>query len=138
MKTIWITLFLFGTVYVHSQSSPFVGNYKIEHQAVNGVISYSLALMADGGFLFHSYRKLVCDSCVEENRYGKGKWISEKRIVSFLQEQVETNEINLNQAKARLESKSPRDISNRIVETKLLFYDADTPWLKGVKLIKIN
>ncbi len=137
MKTICIAFFLFLFINSNAQVNPFVGTYFLEGNAINAKIAYSLSLEADGTFLMHFYRKLVCDSCVEENWYGSGKWASEKNIVTFLQEkQEEKNSINLHLSKARIDTKSPRNLSDKIVKTKLTFYDSDVFWVKGLKLYK--
>ncbi|OBQ54177.1 hypothetical protein VQ01_12055 [Tamlana sp. s12] len=101
---------------------------------------YKLSLNKDGTFLFHSNTKQK-GAPAEKNLYGKGTWKIEKKVVTFItNEKTDISEdytLDFNGSKARFISKSPRDKSNRIVETALQFYESNIFWIETLKLPKM-
>lgn len=107
-------------------------------------------LNPDGTFFYHFLRDLSAVSKVnqEENMVCKGTWIVEGKQVIFDSEETEvivehktgqTSHIfNFKGTKARYITKSPRDASDRIVKTALLFYESKMSTIKGLKLFKIK
>ncbi len=146
MKNSILLGLLFTSIYAFSQ----VGTY-IHHPKNNDgtVIKWTLNLNADGTFQYHFLRDLSAVSKVnnEENFRCDGTWKLEGKSIIFSSEEVEivnTNKeghqhkstLNFNGTKARYITKSPRDTSNRIIKTALLFYESETFHIEGLKLFK--
>ena len=134
-----LTLF---TVFVTSIgiTQNMAGEYEVIYDTANSFISYNLNLNPDGSFDFHYYKKDICDICEEKNQYGKGTWKSEKKRL-FLSTNPNTDlddkhTLNLSNSKAHFISKSLRDKSDKVVKTRLKFYESDIPWIKGMEVIK--
>jgi len=141
MKQLLTILFLTISLTLFAQTEKYVGNY-IAHFDFNenGTITYTLILKPDGTFTFHNYRKISAKN-PEENSFGQGTWKVEKDNVLYFYtdtttELDEKNTINFTNTKARFITKSPRDKSDKIVKTKLKFYDSEIPWVKGWELFK--
>ena len=139
-KTILILILIISNTLI-AQTEKYFGNY-IAHFDFNenGTITYTLILKTDGTFTFHNYRKISTKN-PEENSYGKGTWKVEKDNVLFFytdenSELDDKHTIDLTNTKARYYTKSPRDKSDKIVETKLKFYESEIPWVKGWELFK--
>jgi len=141
MKRIILILILVISTTITAQTEKYVGNYVAHFDFnENGVITYTLKLKPDGSFTFHNYRKISTKN-PEENSYGKGTWKVEKDNVLYFYTDTTTelgkkNTINFTNTKARFITKSPRDKSDKIVKTKLKFYDSEIPWVKGWELFK--
>jgi hypothetical protein len=104
-------------------------------------IKWTLSLNPEGTFLYHFLRDLsaISKANSEENFYAKGTWKSEYKIVCFYSKPSDINDefsVNLNNSKARYITKSPRDKSDNIVKTALLFYESETFHIKGLELFK--
>ena len=100
---------------------------------------WTLLLNEDGTFLYRFYRDLAGESNPEENYYGKGTWELEGIIMTFYSEISGLDErfsVNLNKAKARYISKSPRDKSNKVIRTALRFYESEAFAIRGLELFK--
>lgn len=114
------------------------GEYEMIYDTSNSYISYKLLLNPDGRFTFHFYRKNDCTTCVEENQYAQGSWESkEKKLVLTADPASDLNEkytLDLNNSKAHYITKSPRDKSDKLVNTRLKFYQSDIFWVKGIEL----
>lgn len=136
-KLLMATLLVVSST-IGAQTVP--GSYEAIHDTANSYISYKLDLKEDGSFSFHFYRKNDCSICEEENFYGRGQWKAEgKKVFLSADEQTDVNEqftLNLNNAKAHFIFKSPRDKSDRIVPTRLKFYEASLFWVKGMEVTK--
>ncbi|WP_157805266.1 copper resistance protein NlpE N-terminal domain-containing protein [Confluentibacter citreus] len=107
----------------------------------NEGIQYTLTLNEDHTFKFHFFRKPKGANNPQENYYAKGTWASENNSIFFDAEDVlDLNEeytLNLKNSKARFNTKSPRDVSARVVKTSIKFYDSELFWVKGLELFKI-
>ena len=141
MKQFLIVLFINFALNVFSQSGIYTS--RMPHTAVDGtIIKWTLNLNEDGTFLYHFLRDLsaISKANTEENYYTKGTWKLEgKSVVFFSKEKDHLNEIyilNLNNSKARYNTKSPRDKSDNIVKTALRFYESETFHIKGLELFK--
>ncbi len=141
-KTILILLIQFfatSSTMLFAQSEDQVGDYEFRFEGINGIVIYKLSLNTNGTFLFHSYRKLDGGIPPEENEYAKGTWEADKKLIYFSVDSSDLDDeyiLNFNNSKARFKSKSPRDKSNRVVETSIRFYESEIPWLKGKELLK--
>lgn len=144
MKQISIILCSIFSITLVAQSENFIGDYERKYETTAGdIIDYKLSLNPDGAFLFHSLRKLNCAICTEENWYGKGNWTAEKsNLVIFHTDKNKDvdahHALNLNNTKARFNSKSHRNTSLKIIKTSLKFYSSDIFWVKGKELYKTN
>jgi len=141
MKNILSLLLVVFSINLTAQTENYAGNY-IAHFNFNenGVITYTLILNPDGTFTFHNYRK-INDKKPEENSYGKGTWKVEKTNVLYFYtdktiELDNKHTIDFTNTKARYITKSPRDKTNKVVNTNLRFYDSEIPELKGWTLYK--
>ncbi|MCK5400862.1 MAG: hypothetical protein KAJ28_04445 [Flavobacteriaceae bacterium] len=141
MKYALIIIFITLHLTLFSQSEKYVGKYEMRYEVDNGgLIEYKLTLNSDGTFLFYFYRNLE-PSQPKENKYGKGVWKTERNNLIFFSTNKnndfdEIHTLNFNNSKARYNSKSPRDNSERVIKTSLRFYSSEIFWVKGMKLIK--
>ncbi len=142
MKKLVLILLLIFSATIIAQTEKYAGNYVAHFDFnENGVITYTLILKPDGSFTFHNYRKISTKN-PEENSYGKGTWKEEKDTVLYFYTDANSDiddkyTINFTNTKARYYTKSPRDKSDKIVKTKLKFYESDIPWVKGWELFKL-
>lgn len=148
MKRIITFLLLVLSIGVYSQMDLIPGTYF--RQLGNGphVDQNTLRLNEDGTFLFHFYRKSELSTPNEEHKYGKGKWTIEiKRnfstntfIVSFSADSVmDINgkyTLDFNGSKARFVSKSERDVTDKVVQTRLQFFESDIFWIERLAIYK--
>jgi hypothetical protein len=145
MKVIASILFLLMSITLFSQSDVLTGEYFFsvgndeEH-----LIEYTLNLNQDGTFHFHSYRNHKKGIPWEENKYGQGKWSLDGKVVSFSTDKKtdldEKYTLDFNNSKARFITKPLRDKTERIVETKLQFFESDIFWIErlGIKKTHYN
>ena len=105
------------------------------------IIIYTLTLNADGTFQFHSYDKNDRGIPPERNKYAKGTWTLDKKVVSFSTSSTDFDEkftLDFNTSKARFISKHPRDKSDKVVETALRFYESEIFWIQSLSISKIE
>ena len=104
-------------------------------------IEYKLTLNLDGTFVFHSYSNNKQGIPNEVNKYGKGKWIVKDKIITFLSNKEkdfdEKYTLDFNNSKARFENKHPRDKTDRIVKTKMVFLESEIFWMKRIEMFKM-
>jgi len=119
------------------------GVYVNEPKNTDGtIVKWTLTLNEDGTFLYHFLRDLsaISKPNKEENYYGKGTWVLEGKSVIFFSNEsdnlVGSYTLNLNNSKARYITKSPRDKTDKVVETALQFYESETFHIKGLKVTK--
>lgn len=140
MKPLLTIIVLTVSVTVFSQPASYSGTYSMRYDTSNAELEYTLNLNEDGTFKFHFYRNNDCSTCVVENSYGKGTWTTKKNLIYFSVDQNtdldEEHTLNLNNSKARVDRKSPRNKSPEIVPDTLRFYESDIFWVSGMKLIK--
>ena len=135
-----ITLTFYSSL--SAQTNKYTGTFKAIHNFnESGVIEYTLVLNPNGTFTFHDYRK-ISHKNPEENSFGKGTWKVEKDNTLYFYTELSTDinnkyTLDFTNTKARYHTKSPRDKTDKMVITKLHFYDSEIPWLKGWKLFKI-
>jgi hypothetical protein len=141
MKILITTLIFIFNGSLFAQSNQIIGDYTlITGQEKTRVLKYKLTLNQDGTFLFHSYTKDEQGIPPEVNKYGKGKWKAEKNTVLFFADKEndidEKHDLDFNGSKARFISKSPRDKTDRIVETSLQFFESKIFWIERLKILK--
>ncbi|MEE9365004.1 MAG: hypothetical protein V3U92_20570 [Cellulophaga sp.] len=142
MKKTITVIFLFFTFSMFSQSDKLVGEYHLQLENIDEyLIEYKLTLNQDGTFIFHSYTSINKVTQKKVNEYGKGKWKVDDKIVSFYvdikNDFIGKYSLDFNKSKARLIIKSPRDKSDRIIKTRLKFFESETFWIKGIDMYKI-
>lgn len=124
-----------------AQTENISGDYELKVEATDGLIISKLTLNTDGSFFFHEYNDLKQRLIQESNKYAKGTWKANKKIISFFANPSDLDEkytLNFDASKARFISKSPRDISAREIKTSLQFYDAEIFWITGRTFYKIE
>lgn len=140
MKHLLIIITVIFSLSLSAQTEDHVGDYERKSVTKKGeIFKWTLSLNTDGTFLYNFYRNLNCDICPEENFYGKGTWKAENKLVYFYADKNdidETHTLNFNNTKARINSKSPRDKSARIIKTSIRFYSSEEFAIKGLELFK--
>lgn len=142
MKSIGTILLLISGLTSFSQTDKVIGDYSLRlGTKENNVFEYDLTLAQDGTFTFHYHSKIKNGIPPEVDKYGKGKWELNKDIISFFCEKTvdfdQKNTMDFSNSKARFITKSPRDTSDRIIKTKLLFLESEISWMKKIELLKI-
>lgn len=134
-------LLLVTSLGLFSQTEKVAGEYfrsmgdKNEH-----LIEYTLILNENGTFSFHSYKSLKKGNPREENIYGKGNWNLDGKVVSFFTHpQKEIDEkytLDFSNSRARFITKPERDKTDRIIETRLQFFESEIFWIERLKILK--
>lgn len=127
MKIITTLFLLFSSIISLAQTNQVVGDYILTlGKQEKHHIEYKLSLKENGTFFFHSYSNNSQGIPNEINTYGKGTWKIEKNIVHFFTDKEndinEEYSLDFNNSKARFISKSPRDKTDRVIETCLQFF----------------
>lgn len=115
------------------------GTYVYDFKGSNGNSRRTLILSIDGTFMFHTYEPHDGGLPSERNFYGKGTWTSNKNLVYFSTNPSDLfgkQSLDFNNTKARYNTKSLRDRSDRDIKTSLRFYESKVFWLKGMLLLK--
>ena len=141
MKLRMTILLLICNWTLFSQSDNLVGDYYL--QAGNKekhLIEYKLTLNQDGTFFFHSYRDHKNGIPWEENKYGKGNWSADGKVVSFFTDKEkdldEKHTLDFSNSKARFVTKPSRDKTDRVIKTRLLFFQSEIFWIEGLNIFK--
>ena len=142
MKILFTYLILISNFTVFSQSKTVVGDYKLVlGSSENDVFEYKMTLNQDGTFFLHYYSNIKKGIPPKVNKYGKGKWTEENKVISlFCDKQLDLDEkhtLNFSNSKARFIIKSPRDKTDRIIKTRIKFLESEIFWMKGIELFKI-
>lgn len=137
-KTITIII-LVCSLNLFSQSNQISGEYFRELGNEKHLIQYRLNLNQNGTFTFHSYTEIELPP-QKVNKYGKGTWKSEGKIISFQTDKDNDidnlHSLDFDGSKARFISKSPRDKSNRIVKKSLQFFESKIFWVERLQISK--
>jgi len=141
MKAIVTLLILISNLTSFSQSIEVAGDYALTLETVdNDIFEYKLTLSLDGTFYFHYHSIIKQGIPPEKNKYGKGKWTVDKNVVSFFSDKEnDLNEkytLDFTNSKARFITKSPRDITDQIIKTRLQFLKSEIPWMRTINLLK--
>ena len=138
-KVLAFILFLFFSINISAQTESYAGNY--EFQKGNKNFTQSLALNPDGTFIFHSYEYHEAGIPKEKNFYAKGSWRQEKKVIYFSTKPSDLDDkytVDFNKSKARFDTKSPRDKSNRDIKTSIRFFESEIFWVKGKTFLKVE
>ena len=134
-----IILFFASILSAYSQSEAVAGLYSLEWIGSNGESKREIILNPDGTFVFHTFERHDGGLPPERNFYAKGRWIQNKKVISFSANATDLDNkynLNFNGTKARFSTRSPRDKSNRLIKTYLIFFESEVSWVKGMKLFK--
>ncbi|TDO72999.1 NlpE-like protein [Flavobacterium chryseum] len=142
MKLLITTLLLIFNLTISAQSSNSVGDYtRSLGEEGKHTIEYKLTLNQDGTFVFHSYSKIQGGIPNEVNQYGKGKWSAKDNMITFTSDKKEDFDekytLDFNNSKARFITKNPRDKTDKVVKTKLLFLESGIFWMQRVDIFKV-
>ena len=126
---------------VCGQENKIVGEYGKRFDPIHKhVVKWTVQLRDDGTFLYNFYRHLSCDTCEEENLSGKGTWTTKKNLITFetdVEKELDsTYTMNFTNTKARFQSKSVRNTSNKVIPDTLIFYESPLFEIQGLKLQK--
>ncbi|WP_297798508.1 hypothetical protein [uncultured Eudoraea sp.] len=141
LKKIFTILFFFSALFAQSQSNSTVGEYFKKLGGEEHLIEYTLTLREDGTFTFHFHRDHKASIPVITNKYGKGTWSMDGKVVSFFANEQgdfdEKHTLDFNNSRARFITKSPRDKTDRVIKTRLKFFESEIFWIEGLEIIKI-
>jgi hypothetical protein len=142
MKAIYATLILLFNLISFSQSNAVVGAYALSLPTKeNDLFEYKLTLSQDGTFYFHYYSNIKRGIPPEIHKYGKGTWSEEKNVISFFADKQtafdEKHTLDFTNSNARFVTKSPRDKTDKIIKTRILFLASDIFWMKSIAMLKL-
>lgn len=142
MKSIFTLLLVTSTIAVSIQTTTHAGEYSNKNETENGeVFEWHLSLNTDGTFLYHFYRNLNCNLCLEEHFYGKGTWKGTKKVISFYAKETDidiNHTINFNNTKARVHKKSLKNKSINTHRQFIRFSESQVPTVRGLQLFKAH
>lgn len=139
-KTLTI-LFLIASLISFAQTAEIHGEYFLKLGNEKTFDEYRLTLKEDKTFLFQSYRNHEngIPSIIE--LYGKGTWISNGRLISFFADQENDFDkkftLDFGNSSARFVTKSSRDNTDRLIKTRLKFFESKIFWIEGIDIFKI-
>ena len=134
MKIIITVLILISSMTIFSQEQGIVGDYKLTLGTKDkDLLEYKLILSQDGTFHFHYYSNIKFGIPPESNKYGKGKWTVKNNIIEFLSD----SQKDFTNSKARIVTKSPRDKTDQIVKTKMVFLESEIFWMNRIEMLKM-
>lgn len=134
MRGIMCYILVFNVFIAAAQAGLYVNTPNLTD---GNKIKWTVDLKADGTFTYHFFRDVRVSSAASkevENYYARGTWVLSDKTILFYSE--ENEDVNLNNSKARYYTKSPRDKTDRIIKTRLRFYESDSPHIKGLELFK--
>jgi len=142
MKLLITTFLLIFNLTLFAQSNNFAGDYtRALSEEGKHIIEYKLTLNQDGTFVFHSYSKMQGGRPPEVNKYGKGKWSVKDNMITFSTNKQEDFDekytLDFNNSAARFVTKNPRDKSDKIVKTRLVFVASEIFWMQRIDIFKI-
>ena len=142
MKLLITTFLLIFNLTLFAQSNNLVGDYtRSLSEEGKHIIEYKLTLNQDGTFVFHSYSKMQGGRPPEVNKYGKGKWSAKDNMITFSTNKQEDFDekytLDFNNSAARFVTKNPRDKSDKIVKTRLVFVASEIFWMQRIDVFKV-
>ena len=140
MKRFLTAICLISALTLCSQTDKIIGEYFIELGNEKHKIEYRLNLNSDGSFNFHSYTNNQNGVPQIVHKYGKGTWSVDGKVVSFVTDKDkyldEKYTLDFSASKARFITKPSRDKTDRIIKTRLKFYESEIFWIKGLDIFK--
>nr|WP_321221177.1 hypothetical protein [uncultured Psychroserpens sp.] len=139
MKYLLLIVLAISSLTLNAQE--VAGVYEIKSDADGFSLIRKLTLNTDGTFEFYSYRFIENSTSKETRTYGKGRWSLDKKVISFSTEALDFDKkytLDFNNSKARFNTKSPRDKSNRVIADFIVFYKTDVRIAQRLKLFKFS
>ncbi|WP_047549619.1 hypothetical protein [Psychroserpens sp. Hel_I_66] len=139
MKHLLLLLFLFHAFILNAQD--VAGVYQIKSDTDEFSHIRKLTLNHDGTFEFYHYRFIANGIPKETRSYGKGTWTLENKVITFSAEASDLDSkytLDFNNSKARFNTKSPRDKTNRVFADFIIFYKTDVVLAQRLKLFKYS
>jgi hypothetical protein len=142
MKSLLTILILIFNLSLFAQADKPTGDYALKlGKEDSNLFEYNLTLNEDGTFLFHYYSNILKGNPPEVNKYGKGKWTMLNNVITFSSDKQkdfdDKNTLDFTNSKARFVTKSPRDQTDKIVKTRIKFFESEISWIKTIDLLKI-
>lgn len=142
MKALVTILFLISNLLLFAQTDKVTGDYALKLGTKDSnLFEYNLTLKEDGTFVFHYYSNILKANPPEVNKYGKGKWSVQSNVITFSSDKQkdfdEKNTLDFTNSKARFVTKSPRDQTDKIVKTRIKFFESEISWLGTIDMLKI-
>ncbi|MEX0288499.1 MAG: hypothetical protein AB3N14_05265 [Flavobacteriaceae bacterium] len=142
MKPLISTVLLLSGFTLCCQSESAAGEYfKSMGDKEDHYIEYELVLDEEGTFRFHAYENHKRGISWERNKYGKGSWTQEGKIVSFFTDRQkdmdEKYTLNFSDSRARFITKPLRDKTHRIIKTRLQFFESEIFCIERLKILKV-
>ncbi|MGB5647060.1 MAG: hypothetical protein WBM55_08055 [Muriicola sp.] len=139
-KHLSLLLFL-SCLSVFSQTDELVGDYfRRSGSEEDHLIEYKLTVSPDGTFSFYSYTNHKKGIPWIKNLFGKGTWKADGKIISFFTDTAkdldEKHTLNFSHSKARFITKPPRDKTERVIKTRLQFFESEIFWIERLEIFK--
>ena len=137
MKYLLSILLLLSSLLLSAQD--IAGVYQIKSDSEGFSLIRKLTLNSDGTFEFYNYRYIKNGIPEETRNYGKGTWTQDKKVITFSTEALDLDKkytLDFNNSKARFNTKSLRDKTNRVIADFIVFYKTDVLIAQRLKLFK--
>lgn len=124
----------------YPQAADIFGEYSIEKGDERHHIAYKLALYPDGTFHFNAITT-TAKPPQEVVKSAKGTWRAEGHLVTFFSEDDNSTSydamLDFNGTRARFITKPLRDKTDRVIPTRLRFFESNIFWIKGLVIPKV-
>lgn len=140
MNRIFTIIFLISTLTSFSQSNKIFGEYFLAFGNEEHRVERKLNLNHDGTFTFHNYSNIKIGIPQKTHKYGKGSWSTDGKVISFFTDNEkdinEKHTLDFSDSRARFITKPSRDKTDRIIKTRLLFFESKISWIEGMEIFK--
>ncbi len=140
MKKKFTIIFLISTLISFSQSDKISGEYFLNFGDEEHLVERKLNLNTDGTFTFHNYSNVKAGIPQIVHKYGKGTWITDGKVISFYTDNKkdvdEKYTLDFSDSRARFITKPSRDKTDRIIKTRLQFFESKIFWIKRMEIFK--
>ena len=141
MKKTFTIIFLIGSLTSFSQSEEIFGEYFHDLGNEEHRIERKLNLNQDGTFTFHSYSNSKTGIPQIVHKYGKGTWSVDGKVVSFYTDNEkdidEKHTLDFSDSRARFITKLSQDKTNKLIKTRLQFFESKIFWIERMVIFKI-
>lgn len=129
-----------NTLVLFSQSDKISGEYFLKSGNEEYLVERTLNLNDDGTFTFHNYSNVKAGIPQIVDKYGKGTWSTDGKVISFLtdieKDIDEKYTLDFSDSRARFISKPARDKTNRKIKTRLQFFESKIFWIERLEIVK--
>ena len=141
MKKSFTIIFLISSLLSFSQADKIFGEYFHEFGDEEHSFERNLSMKQDGTFTFHSYSNMRAPIPQIVHKYGKGTWSFNGKVVSFFTDNEkdidEKHTLDFSDSRARFITKPARDKTDRIIKTRLQFFESKIFWIERMEIFKI-